>query len=526
MSKFIFVTGGVVSGIGKGITVASLGKILKSRGLTVTAQKLDPYINVDPGTMSPYQHGEVFVTDDGTETDLDLGHYERFMNIKLNKFSYLTSGKVYWNVLKKEREGKYLGKTVQVIPHITNEIKKFIYSLSESTKSDIVITEIGGTIGDIEGLPFVEAIRQISLEVKKENCVFIHVTLVPFVGEYKTKPTQHSVKELQSLGINPDIIVVRSDKELAQHIKDKIALFCSVPSSNVINNVSMPSLYSVPIELEKNGFSDIITQKLHLDCKKANLEEWKQKILSIRNHKKSVKVSIVGKYVSFKDAYLSVIEALNHASMTLGVKVNIDWIDSEKISEFTSKDYFSSTDMILVPGGFGSRGINGMIESARYARENNIPYLGICLGMQIAVIEFARNVLGIKNANSTEFESDCTPVINIMENQKNLLHLGGTLRLGAFPCKIKKDSLLYKVYNQDEIHERHRHRYEVNNDLRHLFENSQMIFSGTSPDGSLVEAAEITSHKFFLGVQFHPELTSVFDKPSKVFIKFLESKYN
>ena len=524
MSKFIFVTGGVVSGIGKGITVASLGKILKSRGLTVTAQKLDPYINVDPGTMSPYQHGEVFVTDDGTETDLDLGHYERFMNIKLNKFSYLTSGKVYWNVLRKEREGKYLGKTVQVIPHITNEIKKFIYSLSESTKSDIVITEIGGTIGDIEGLPFVEAIRQISLEVGKENCVFIHVTLVPFVGEYKTKPTQHSVKELQSLGINPDIIVVRSDKGLNEHIKDKISLFCSVPPSNVINNVSMSSLYSIPLSLEENGFSDIVLKKLNIQCPKADLNSWKEKVLSINNYKKCVKVSIVGKYISFKDAYLSVIEALNHAGMTLGTKVNIDWIDAEKVSEFTSKDYFASTDMILVPGGFGSRGVDGMIASAKYARENNIPYLGICLGMQIAVIEFARNVLGIKDANSTEFELNCTPVIDIIKSKKGLSHLGGTLRLGVFPCKIKEGSLLHEVYDNNEIYERHRHRYEVNNQFRYLFDNTLMSFSGTSPDGSLVEAAEISSHKFFLGVQFHPELISVFDNPSKIFIKFLESK--
>ncbi len=521
MSKFIFVTGGVVSGIGKGITVASLGMILKSRGLSVTAQKFDPYINVDPGTMSPYQHGEVFVTDDGAETDLDLGHYERFMNIKLNKFSYLTSGKIYWNVLRKERAGEYLGKTVQVIPHITNEIKDYIYSLSEITKSDIVITEIGGTIGDIEGLPFIEAIRQISLEVGRENCAFVHVTLVPFVGEYKTKPTQHSVKELQSLGIHPDMIVVRSENAIEDHLKKKISLFCSVSSECVINNISSPSLYEIPLLLEKSGFSDIIVKKLNLECNEVNLSKWKDRVLSIGEYKKTVKISIVGKYTKFKDAYLSVVEALNHAGIYLKTKIDINWVDAEKVSEFTSKEFFSFSDAILIPGGFGTRGIDGMIETAKYARENNVPFLGICLGMQIAVIEFARNVLGVEDANSSEFDEKCTPIIDIMSDKKGL-DIGGTLRLGSFPCKIKRDTLLYKIFEKDEISERHRHRYEVNNKFRHLFDNSDMVFSGTSPDGSLVEGIEINNHKFFVAFQFHPEFTSTFAKPSKIFTEFIK----
>lgn len=522
MGRFVFVTGGVVSGIGKGIIVASLGMVLKSRGLSVTAQKFDPYINVDPGTMSPYQHGEVFVTDDGSETDLDLGHYERFMNVKLNKFSYSTSGKIYWNVLHKERAGEYLGKTVQVIPHITNEIKSYIYSLSEITKSDVVITEIGGTIGDIEGLPFIESIRQISLEVGKENCLFMHVTLAPFIGEYKTKPTQHSVKALQSLGIHPDMIVVRSETPLGDHLKEKIALFCSVSSECVINDVSLPSLYEVPIYLEKSKFSDIIVRKLNLECDAVNLLEWEKRISLISKCKKNVTVSIVGKYIKFKDAYLSLIEALNHAGISLGVKVNINWVDAEEVSQFTSSELFRSSDALLVPGGFGSRGVEGMIETVRYARENNIPFLGICLGMQIAVIEYARNVLGIKDANSSEFDKKCTPVIDIISDKRNLSDLGGTLRLGAFPCKIKKRSKVYEIFQTEEIVERHRHRYEVNNKFRDLFEGTDMVFSGTSPDGNLVECTEIKNHRFFVAFQFHPEFTSTFENPSKIFLSFIK----
>ena len=529
MTKFIFVMGGVVSGLGKGITAASLGMLLKSRGLKVSAQKFDPYINVDPGTMSPYQHGEVFVTDDGTETDLDVGHYERFMDENLNRFSNVTSGQIYWQVLTKERKGEYLGKTVQVIPHITNEIKNFIYLLAKSKRSDIVIIEIGGTVGDIEILPFVEAARQIFMEVGKKNCLFIHLTLVPYIpvsGEYKTKPTQHSVKELRSLGINPDIIIARCEKSLSKEIKDKIALFCSVKPDCVIENLSMSSLYAVPLMLEKSNFSDIVVRELEIKCQKTNLKDWEKMLEHINKNNKIIKIAIVGKYVGFKDAYLSVIEALNHAGIFWKVNIQIEWINAELLTEFTVKDMLKDCQGILIPGGFDSRGIFGMITAAKYARENNISYFGICLGMQIAVIEYARNILGIKNADSAEFSKSCTPVINLMKDQKNIDEKGATMRLGAYVCKIKNNTKLQEIYKTNEISERHRHRYEFNNSFREKFEKNGLVISGLSPDGVLVEVIEIPKHKFFIGVQFHPEFKSRPNKVQPIFRDFIKSCLN
>ncbi len=512
MTKYVFVTGGVVSGLGKGITAASLGRLLKSRGLKVTAQKLDPYINVDPGTMSPYQHGEVFVTEDGAETDLDLGHYERFIDENLNKFSNLTTGKVYWNVLNKERNGEYLGETIQVIPHITNEIKSFIYSVGKKSKADVVITEIGGTTGDIESLPFLEAIRQIGIEVGKENCLFIHVTLVPYItgsGEYKSKPTQHSVKELMSLGINPDIIVARCTEPLSEDIRQKISLFCNVKLDCVISNINLPSLYHVPLMLEESNFSDIVCRELSIDCPPCDLSGWDEMIERINRRNKYVKIAIVGKYVKLHDAYLSVAEALNHAGFELGAGINIKWVDSELVTEYTVKDLLSDCDGILVPGGFGNRGIEGKITSVKYARENNVPYLGICLGMQSAVIEFARNVIGLRDANSGEFVSEGENlVIDLMEQQQGISLKGGTMRLGAYPCIIKEGTLLREVYESENISERHRHRYEFNNRFRETFETAGMVISGTSPNGLLVEAVEIPRNDFFVGVQYHPEFKS------------------
>ena len=489
MSKFIFVTGGVFSGLGKGMTAASLGMILKSRGLKVTAQKFDPYINVDPGTMSPYQHGEVFVTDDGTEADLDLGHYERFMDENLNKFSYLTTGKVYWNVLTKERKGEYLGKTVQVIPHITNEIKEFVYFLSKNTGSDVVITEIGGTVGDIEIQPFIEAIRQISMEVGRDNCVFIHLTC---------------------------------DKELTKDMRDKISLFCNVSPECVVDNLSLSSLYSVPLMLEKSNFSDTVVKKLSLNCQNANLEDWKNMIDRMQNCEKKFKIAIVGKYVKFKDAYLSVIESLNHAGIALGVNVEIKWVDAELLTDFTVEEKLKDCDGILVPGGFDSRGVLGMITAAKYARENNIPYLGICLGMQIAVIEYARH-FGIKDATSSEFSSEGTHVICLMKDQVSVNEKGATMRLGAYPCKIKEGTKLAEIYRESEISERHRHRYEFNNSFREKFEQNGLTISGVSPDGLLVEVVEITNHKFFVGVQFHPEFKSRPNRVHPLFFSFISS---
>ena len=530
-TKYIFVTGGVVSGLGKGITAASLGRLLKARGLKVAAQKLDPYINVDPGTMSPYQHGEVYVTEDGAETDLDLGHYERFIDEDLNKFSNLTTGKVYWNVLNKERRGEYLGETVQVIPHITNEIKDFIYSVGKKTSADVVITEIGGTTGDIESQPFLEAIRQVGLEVGRENSLYIHVTLVPFLrgsDEHKTKPTQHSVKELQGMGINPNIIVLRCDEPLEENIFRKISLFCNVKPDCVIENITLPVLYEAPIMLEKNHFSEIVCRELGLDNVSApDLTDWNEMLERIKNRNRKVTIALVGKYVQLHDAYLSVAEALRHAGYVYGARVQIKWIDSETINEENAAETLAGCDGILVPGGFGNRGIEGKIATAKYARTNNIPYLGICLGMQIAVIEFARYVCGIKDANSGEFdENSNNKVIDFMPDQNNEINKGGTLRLGAYPCKIKAGSKMAECYGSENISERHRHRYEFNNDYRDIMTEKGLLISGTSPDGHIVETVEVPENDFYVGVQFHPEFKSRPNKAHPLFLGLIRSALN
>ena len=520
-TKYIFVTGGVVSGLGKGITAASLGRLLKARGLKVAAQKLDPYINVDPGTMSPYQHGEVFVTEDGAETDLDLGHYERFIDENLNKFSNLTTGKVYWNVLNKERRGEYLGETVQVIPHITNEIKDFIYAVGKKTDADVVITEIGGTTGDIESQPFLEAIRQVGLEIGRENSLYIHVTLVPFLrgsDEHKTKPTQHSVKELQGMGINPDIIVLRCDEPLEENIFRKISLFCNVKPDCVIENMTIPILYEAPIMLEKNRFSDIVCRELGINAPEPDLSDWNEMLERIRNRTKKVTIGLVGKYVQLHDAYLSVAEALRHAGYFVGARVQIKWIDSETINRENVSATLAGCDGLLVPGGFGNRGIEGKIATAEYARKNNVPYLGICLGMQIAVIEFARNVCGLADANSGEFDENSEhKVIDFMPDQSDSINKGGTLRLGAYPCKIVPGSRMSECYNSELIYERHRHRYEFNNDYRETLSKAGLVISGTSPDGHIVETVEIPQNDFYVGVQFHPEFKSRPNKPHPLF---------
>ena len=525
MAKYIFVTGGVVSGLGKGITAASLGRLLKARGLKVAAQKLDPYINVDPGTMSPFQHGEVYVTEDGAETDLDLGHYERFIDENLNKFSNLTTGKVYWNVLNKERRGENLGSTVQVIPHITNEIKDFIYSVGKKTDADVVITEIGGTIGDIESQPFIEAVRQVSLEVGQKNSLFIHVTLVPFLSgsdEHKTKPTQHSVKELQGMGVKPNIIVLRCDKPLEKSIYDKISLFCNVKPECVIENITLDNLYEAPLMLEASNLSQIVCQELGIEAKEPDLAEWISLVERIKAEGKEVKIGLVGKYVELHDAYLSVAEALRHAGYYHGVKVKIDWIDSERITYENCGEILSGLDGIIVPGGFGGRGIEGMICAAKYAREKDIPYLGICLGMQIAVIEYARNAAGLSDANSGEFNETCkNKVIDFMPGQYNEIDKGGTLRLGAYPCAVQADTIMRKLYESDNISERHRHRYEFNNDYRALLQEKGLVLSGLSPDGRLVEAVELSDRAFFVGVQYHPEFKSRPNKPHPLFKGFI-----
>ena len=526
-TKFIFVTGGVVSGLGKGITAASLGRLLKQRGLKVASQKLDPYINVDPGTMSPYQHGEVYVTEDGAETDLDLGHYERFIDEDLNKYSNLTTGKVYWNVLNKERRGEYLGSTVQVIPHITNEIKDFVYRVGKATDADIVITEIGGTIGDIESQPFIEAVRQISLEVGRENSLFIHVCLVPYLHasqEHKSKPTQHSVKELQGMGINPDIIVLRCDEPLEEDIFKKIALFCNVTPDCVLENRTLPILYEAPLMLERSHFSDVVCRQLHIDAPAPDLTEWNQMIDTMKNRSETVRIGLVGKYIKLHDAYLSVAEALNHAGAANGVYVDINWIDSERITQEDAAEMLGTLDGIIVPGGFGNRGISGMIEAARYAREHHIPYFGICLGMQIEVIEYARNVLGIEDADSGEFNEVCeNKVIDFMPGQSDDIDKGGTLRLGAYPCEIKPGTTMERSYGTTHITERHRHRYEVNNDYRERLEAAGLTLSGLSPDGRLVETIELTDRPFFVGVQYHPEFKSRPNKPHPLFREFVKA---
>lgn len=512
MTKYIFVTGGVVSGIGKGITAASLGRLLKARGLKVCAQKLDPYINVDPGTMSPFQHGEVFVTDDGAETDLDLGHYERFIDENLNKYSNLTTGKVYWNVLNKERRGEYLGETVQVIPHITNEIKEFIYAVGKKAEADIVITEIGGTTGDIESQPFLEAIRQVAIETGYKNSLFIHVTLVPFIkssGEHKSKPTQHSVKELQSMGIKPDIIVMRSDEPVDASIKHKIALFCNVKPDCVIENITLPVLYQAPIMLEEQHFSDIVCRELGIENTVCDLTEWVNMLKRIENRPHTVNISLVGKYVKLHDAYLSVAEALRHAGYENGAHIKINWIDSETITEENVHEILKDTDGVLIPGGFGYRGIEGKILAAKYARENNVPFLGICLGMQVAVIEYARNVCNLEGANSGEFDSEAKhKVIDFLPDQSEETAKGGTMRLGSYPCKVAKGTQLYECYKSENINERHRHRYEVNNAYRDILTSNGLVIGGLSPDDRLVETVEIPQNDFFIGVQFHPEFKS------------------
>lgn len=526
MAKYIFVTGGVVSGLGKGITAASLGRLLKLRGLKVASQKLDPYINVDPGTMNPYQHGEVYVTEDGAETDLDLGHYERFIDEDLNKFCNLTTGKIYSNVLNKERCGDYLGSTVQVIPHITNEIKDFIYNVGRKSNADIVITEIGGTTGDIESQPFLEAIRQVGREVGPGNALYIHVTLVPYLkasGEHKSKPTQHSVKELQGMGITPDIIILRSDEPIEdKSILKKVSEFCNVKPDCVIENLTIPILYEAPLMLEKSRFSDIVCRELCINAPEPDLTEWNALVDSIKKRTETVTIGLVGKYVQLRDAYLSVAEALNHAGYKYGVQIFIEWIDSETLKEDNYRDKLSGVSGIVVPGGFGNRGIEGKILAVRYARENNVPYLGLCLGMQIAVIEYARSILKLEDANSREFNDKSeNQVINFMPGQNDEIDKGGTLRLGSYPCSIVPGSLMEKCYQTSFIHERHRHRYEYNNDYRERLSAAGLFISGTSPDGRLVETIEISENDFFVGVQFHPEFKSRPNKPHPLFLGFV-----
>ena len=528
MTKYIFVTGGVVSGLGKGITAASLGRLLKARGLKVAAQKLDPYINVDPGTMSPYQHGEVYVTEDGAETDLDLGHYERFIDEDLNKYSNLTTGKVYWNVLNKERRGEYLGSTVQIIPHITNEIKEFIYNVGRHSDADVVITEVGGTIGDIEGQPFLEAIRQVGLEQGKENTLYIHVTLVPYLhgsNEHKTKPTQHSVKELQGMGVHPDIIVLRSDEPIADEtIFHKVAMFCNVRPECVIENRTLDTLYECPLMLEEQDFSGIVCRRLGLAAPAPDLAGWRAMVESIHRLHRKAAVALVGKYVQLHDAYLSVMEALRHAGYALGAEIDIRWIDSETVTEESCGALFGDVDGILVPGGFGGRGIEGKILAAQYAREHGVPYLGLCLGMQIAVIEFARHVAGLAGANSREFD-EASPyrVIDFMPGQNDEIDKGGTLRLGAYPCAVRPGTLLERCYGSDFISERHRHRYEFNNEYRDALTKAGLVIGGTSPDKRLVETVELADHPFFIGVQYHPEFKSRPNRPHPLFLGFVRA---
>ena len=529
--KYVFVTGGVVSGLGKGITAASLGRLLKNRGYKVTIQKFDPYINIDPGTMSPYEHGEVFVTDDGAETDLDLGHYERFIDESLTKKSSISSGQIYQSVINKEREGKYLGKTIQVIPHITNEIKENIYSI-EGTDIDISIVELGGTIGDIEGLALVEAIRQVGLEKEDGDVAYVHVTLLPYISgskEIKSKPTQHSVKDLQSMGIKPDILVCRSDEKIPEEIKEKLALFCNVKKENVIQNLTADNLYAVPLLLEKEGLGDAICRTLKLKNTKPDNSKWESMINKIRKIKDEINIAIVGKYMKLEDSYLSVAESLKHGGFANNVNIKVGFVDSGKINKDNVKEILGKYDGILVPGGFGNRGIEGKIEAIKYARENNIPFLGICLGMQLAVIEFARNILNLKDASSAEFDKNTkNHVIHIMENQKGITKKGGTMRLGKYPCKIKKNSLAYKIYKTENIEERHRHRFEFNNDYKEAFEKEGLICSGTSPDGELVEIVEYEKHPFFIAGQFHPEFKSRPDRPAPLFVALVKAskEYN
>ena len=527
MTKYIFVTGGVVSSLGKGITAASLGRLLKNRGMSVTIQKFDPYINVDPGTMSPYQHGEVYVTGDGAETDLDLGHYERFIDINLTKYNNVTTGKIYSTVLKKERRGDYLGGTVQVIPHITNEIKDRVYRAGKETGADVVITEIGGTVGDIESLPFLEAIRQIKSDIGRDNVMYIHCTLVPYIkaaGEMKTKPTQHSVKELRSLGIQPNVIVVRTEMPISQDMKDKIALFCDIDTNSVIECRDADTLYSIPLALQDQHLDSIVCKHLKLECNPADMTEWKQLVERVTNLSKTTKIALVGKYVELQDAYISVVEALRHAGYAVDSDIDIKWVNAETLTVENLTEELGNVDGILVPGGFGDRGVEGKILATKYARENKVPFLGICLGMQVASIEFARNVLGLKGANSSEIDpSTQYPIIDLLPEQKDIEDLGGTLRLGLSPSKLQHESLAYEAYKEEVIYERHRHRYEFNNEYRQAMEEAGFVFSGTTPDGRLVEIIEIKDHPWFVASQFHPEFTSRPTRPQPLFHDFVRA---
>jgi CTP synthase len=534
LSKYIFITGGVVSGLGKGITVASLGMLLKARGLNVILQKFDPYINVDPGTISPYQHGEVFVTDDGAETDLDLGHYERFTDENLSYKNNVTTGKIYWSVLMQERNGDYLGQTIQIVPHITNKIKENIYATQKYLDNEIVITEIGGTVGDIESLPFLEAIRQVSFDIGRENVLFIHVALVPYLkksNELKTKPAQHSVKELLSLGIQPDVIIARCEKKMSPDTKDKLSLFCNVKEKYIIENRDCDSIYQVPLLFEEQNLANIVCEKLDLKIKnKSNLDSWIDYVNKEKKLTKKINIAIVGKYVKLKDAYISLIEALNHAGVSLDIKLNIVWIDAEKLEkEKNLSDVFNGIKALIIPGGFGSRGIDGMIKAVNYARENKILFLGICLGMHCAIIEYARNVLNLKDANSSEFDSDCeNPVIDLMLDQKKLKSKGATMRLGKYNCNIIRNTLVHKIYDSEMISERHRHRFEFNNKYRSEFIKNNLIISGLNKEKNLVEIIELdkNKHPFFVAVQFHPELKSRPNKPHKLFYEFIKSAIN
>ena len=527
MTKYIFVTGGVVSSLGKGIVAASVGRVLKNRGLKVTLQKFDPYLNVDPGTMSPYQHGEVFVTEDGAETDLDLGHYERFIDVNLGQYSNVTAGRVYSSIIEKERRGDYLGGTVQVIPHVTNEIKSRVLLAGESSDADVVITEIGGTTGDIESLPFLEAIRQIRSDLGRENVCYIHCTLLPYIkaaGELKTKPTQQSVKELRGLGIQPDIIVVRNELALTDELRAKISLFCDIPKQNVIESRDVSNLYQLPLNLKAQKIDDIVLKHFNLTAKEADMEEWTSLVERVDNLKDEVRIALVGKYVELHDAYISVVESLKHAGYKHNSKVKIDWIQSEDITEENVHEYLKEADGILVPGGFGDRGVEGKITAIKYARENKIPFFGICLGMQLAAVEFARNVCGLTGAHSSELDPNTPyPIINLLPDQENVVEMGGTLRLGSYPCTLTEGSQAHKEYGEINITERHRHRYEFNNFYRERLTNKGLVLSGVSPDGRLVEIVELPEHPWFVAGQFHPEFKSRPEKAHPLFAGFIKA---
>ena len=526
-AKYIFVTGGVVSSVGKGIGVASIGRILKNRGISISVMKLDPYLNVDPGTMSPYQHGEVFVTKDGGETDMDLGHYERFIDLELTRSSNLTAGQVYMSILGKERRGDFLGGTIQAVPHVTNEIKSRIIALAEETNAEVIVVEVGGTVGDIEGLPFLEAIRQMRNDVGRDNVFYIHVTMLPHMsttGELKTKPTQHSVKELRAIGVQPDAIICRSDLPMTESVKDKISLFCDVPKEAVISLITVPKVYEVPLILEDSGLADLLVGSLGLPDNGRDMAEWASMVEHMNQVREVVPVALVGKYVELPDSYISVREALKHAGLFHDKDIEIQWVHSEDIEREGPESLLKNACGIVVPGGFGSRGVEGMKETARYARENKIPYLGLCLGLQVMVVEFARNVLGLESANSSEFDPDTPyPVIDIMPEQRSVTDKGGTMRLGNYPCQLMEGSLAHKAYTQSLVHERHRHRFEVNNDFREELENNGLLACGASPDGNLVEIIEISGHPFMVGVQFHPEFLSRPDHPHPLFRDFVSA---